>query len=119
MRRSSALFLSENQPTFPALEPEVFHQITGGFMKTGLTRKQKVTEFYFDDCTARLSSAKDSGTQTFANSYPSAVKHITPYLYVKGFPTFRPTLLMPRNVANLVSISSNVNPWKLVSFENT
>lgn len=49
MRRLSALFLSENQPTFPALEPKEFLELQEVFMKTGLTRKQKVTEFYFSE----------------------------------------------------------------------
>ena len=49
-------FPSENPPTFPALEPEKNPQIRRCFMKTGLTKKQKVTEVYYNakDLTAEV-----------------------------------------------------------------
>ena len=36
-------------PRLPASRAERISQITGGFMKTGLTRNQKVTEFDFNE----------------------------------------------------------------------
>ncbi len=36
-------------PHFSSSRAERISQITGGFMKTGLTRKQKITEFYFNE----------------------------------------------------------------------
>ena len=41
-------FPSENPPTFPALEPGKIPQFRRYFMKTGLTKKQKVTEVYYN-----------------------------------------------------------------------
>lgn len=41
-------FPSENPPTFPAQEPKKISQIRRFFMKTGLTKKQKVTEVYYN-----------------------------------------------------------------------
>jgi hypothetical protein len=39
---------SENHPIFPAQEPRKNLQFRRIFMKTGLTKKQKVTEVYFN-----------------------------------------------------------------------
>ena len=49
-------FPSENPPTFPAQEPGKISQIRRFFMKTGLTKKQKVTEVYYNakDATAEV-----------------------------------------------------------------
>ena len=41
-------FPSENPPTFPALEPGKIPHFRRYFMKTGLTKKQKVTEVYYN-----------------------------------------------------------------------
>ena len=41
-------FPSENPPTFPAQEPEKFPHFKRYFMKTGLTKKQKVTEVFYN-----------------------------------------------------------------------
>ena len=41
-------FPLENPPTFPAQEPGKISQIRRFFMKTGLTKKQKVTEVYYN-----------------------------------------------------------------------
>lgn len=49
-------FPSENPPTFPAFEPGKIPQFRRYFMKTGLTKKQKVTEVYYNakDPTAEI-----------------------------------------------------------------
>ena len=49
-------FPSENPPTFPALEPGKIPHFRRYFMKTGLTKKQKVTEVYYNakDPTAEI-----------------------------------------------------------------
>ena len=49
-------FPLENSPTFPAQEPEKFPHFRRYFMKTGLTKKQKVTEVYYNakDPTAEI-----------------------------------------------------------------
>ena len=49
-------FPSENSPTFPAQESEKFPHFRRYFMKTGLTKKQKVTEVYYNakDPTAEI-----------------------------------------------------------------
>ena len=49
-------FPLENSPTFPAQEPEKFPHFSRYFMKTGLTKKQKVTEVYYNakDPTAEI-----------------------------------------------------------------
>ena len=39
---------SENYPTFPAQEPRENLHFRRIFMKTGLTKKQKVTEVYYN-----------------------------------------------------------------------
>ena len=39
---------SENHPTFPAQEPRKNLQFRRIFMKTGLTKKQKVTAAYYN-----------------------------------------------------------------------
>ena len=39
---------SENHPTFPAQEPRKNLQFRRIFMKTGLTKKQKVTEVFYN-----------------------------------------------------------------------
>ena len=39
---------SENDPIFPAQEPRKNLQLRRIFMKTGLTKKQKVTEVYYN-----------------------------------------------------------------------
>ena len=39
---------SENHPIFPAQEPRKNLQFRRIFMKTGLTKKQKVTEIYYN-----------------------------------------------------------------------
>ena len=41
-------FPLEITPTFPAQEPEKIPQFRRYFMKTGLTKKQKVTEVYYN-----------------------------------------------------------------------
>ena len=41
-------FPSENLPTFPALEPRKLYEKGGLFIRTGLTKKQKVTEVYYN-----------------------------------------------------------------------
>ena len=47
---------SENHPIFPAQEPRKNLQFRRIFMKTGLTKKQKVTEIYYNakDPTAEI-----------------------------------------------------------------
>ena len=47
---------SENYPIFPAQEPRKIYNLGGFFMKTGLTKKQKVTEEYYNakDPTAEI-----------------------------------------------------------------
>ena len=45
---SSEAFLPEKDPSFPIQEPRKIYEKGGKFMKTGLTRKQKVTELYFN-----------------------------------------------------------------------
>ena len=53
---SFGYFPSENPPTFPAQEPGKIPQFRRYFMKTGLTKKQKVTEVYYNakDPTAEI-----------------------------------------------------------------
>ena len=53
---SSGHFPSENPPTFPAQEPGKIPHFRRYFMKTGLTKKQKVTEVYYNakDPTAEI-----------------------------------------------------------------
>ena len=47
---------SENPPTFPAQEPRKLYEKGGLFMRTGLTKKQKVTEVFYNakDPTAEI-----------------------------------------------------------------
>ena len=52
-------FPLENPPTFPAQEPGKISKIRRFFMKTGLTRKQKVTEVYYN--------AKDSTAEVYTH----------------------------------------------------
>lgn len=49
-------FPSENPPTFPAFEPGKIPQFRRYFMKTGLNKRQKVTEVYYNakDPTAEI-----------------------------------------------------------------
>ena len=48
MPMSFGHFPSENPPTFPAQEPRKNLQFRRTFMKTGLTKKQKATEVYYN-----------------------------------------------------------------------
>ena len=41
-------FPLENHPTFPAQEPRNIYEKGGLYMRTGLTKKQKVTEVYYN-----------------------------------------------------------------------
>ena len=52
-------FPLENHSTFPALEPRKNLQFRRIFMKTGLTKKQKVTEVYYN--------AKDPAAEVFTH----------------------------------------------------
>ena len=49
-------FPSDNPPTFPTQEPRNIYEKGGLFMRTGLTKKQKVTEVYYNakDPTAEI-----------------------------------------------------------------
>ena len=53
-------FPSENHPLFPAQDPGENMQNKEDFMKTGLTKKQKVTELYFNE--------KDSYTEVYTHN---------------------------------------------------
>jgi len=48
MRTSSKTIPAENDPFFPVQEPRKIYQIGGFSMRTGLTKKQKVTEVYYN-----------------------------------------------------------------------
>ena len=51
---------SENHPLFPVQDPKENIQNKEDFMKTGLTKKQKVTELYFNE--------KDSYTEVYTHN---------------------------------------------------
>ena len=48
MRTSSKAIPAENAATFPAQEPRKIYEKGGFSMRTGLTKKQKVTEVYYN-----------------------------------------------------------------------
>ena len=48
MQTSFGAFPSENHLISPVYEPGIFSYSGGSFMKTGLTKKQKVTELYYN-----------------------------------------------------------------------
>ena len=52
-------FPSENPPTFPTQEPRKLYEKGGLFMRTGLTKKQKVTEVFYN--------AKDPITEVYTH----------------------------------------------------
>ena len=59
MRTSSKTILLEKAVIFPAQEPRKLYEKGGLFMRTGLTKKQKVTEVYYN--------AKDPTAEVYAH----------------------------------------------------
>jgi len=73
--------LSKNQPTFTGDELRKIRKKTGGFMKTGLSKKQKTTNIYFNEADNMIevctyNTALKKRLTEYAGKYPSECRLI-------------------------------------------
>ena len=74
-------FLSENRFTFPIQEPRKICKKTGGFMRTGLTKREKTTAIYFDEYGSMIevqthNTDLKKRLSAFAAKYPECCRQI-------------------------------------------